>query len=203
MRNALRGAPSAAAQRYGMIALILAVLPALAVVNSGLNGLVLGVTTLVAMALTSLLFSLVLKYIPTEVRSLAYILFAATAASILQMAVQVVLPRVVSGLGLYLPLVAITCSMTGFPDVFDVDHELEDSLVRAVIRGAAYLAAMLVIGCLREVLGEGAFFGIALGEGFQPMRMLASAPGGFLLAGLIVALIRAVAPGRSKGGEDA
>ena len=203
MRNALRGAPSAASQRYGVIALALAVLPALAVVNSGVNGLVVGAGTLAAMALTSLLFSLVLKFIPAKTRSLTYLLFAATAASMAQMAVQVALPRVASALGLYLPLVALTCSMTGYPDVFDVDHELEDSLVRAVIRGAAYLAALLAIGCFREVLGAGAFFGIALSEGFQPMRLLASVPGGFLLAGLIVALIRAVAPGRSKGGEGA
>ena len=203
MRNALRGAPSAASRRYGVIALVLAVLPALAVVNSGLSGLVVGAVTLTAMALTSLLFSLVLKFLPAEARSLTYLLFAATAASMAQMAALVALPRVASALGLYLPLVALTCSMTGYPDVFDVDHELEDSLVRAVIRGAAYLAALLLIGCFREVLGAGAFFGYALGEGFQPMRMLATAPGGFLLAGLIVALIRAVAPGRSKGGEGA
>lgn len=200
MRNALRGAPSAASRRYGVIALVLAVLPALAVVNSGLNGLVVGVGTLAAMALTSLLFSLVLKFIPVGVRSLTYLLFAATAASMAQMVAQVALPQVASALGLYLPLVALTCSMTGYPDVFDVDHELEDSLVRAVIRGAAYLAALLLIGCFREVLGAGAFFGFKLGEGFQPMRLLASAPGGFLMAGLIVALIRAIAPGRSQGG---
>ena len=61
MRNALRGAPSAAAQRYGATALALAVLPALAVANTGLNGLVLGLATLVAMALTSLMYSLMLN----------------------------------------------------------------------------------------------------------------------------------------------
>jgi electron transport complex protein RnfE len=87
--------------------------------------------------------------------------------------------------------------------VFDVDHELEDSLVRAALRGAAYLAALTLIGCLREALGAGAIFGFTLGEGFQPMRMLASAPGGFLIAGLMIAIIRAAAPGRAKGGEGA
>lgn len=185
-----------------MIALALAVLPALAVVDSGLNGLVIGACALVAMALTSLIFSLVLKFLPAEARSLTYLLFAATTASIAQMAALAALPRVASTLGLYLPLVAISGALTGFPDVFDVDHELEDSLVRAVIRGAAYLAALILIGCIREALGAGAIFGFALGEGFQPMRILASAPGGFILAGLILALIRAVS-GRSKGGEGA
>ena len=203
MRNALRGAPSAAAQRYGATALALAVLPALAVVHTGLNGLILGLATLAAMALTSLMYSLILNYIPIETRSLVYLLFAATAASMAQMAAEVALPRVASALGLYLPLVALTCSMTGYPDVFDVDHELEDSLARAAIRGAAYLATLLVIGSLREALGAGAIFGIAFGDGFQPMRLLTAAPGGFLLAGLIMALIRAIAPMRSKGGEDA
>lgn len=203
MRNALRGAPDAASRRFGPIALALAALPALGVVNSGLNGLIIGVGALAAMALTSLLFSLIRKFIPAEARGLTYLLFAATAASMAQMAAQAALPRIASALGLYLPLVALSCAMTGFPDVFDVDHELEDSLARASIRGAAYLAALILIGCLREALGAGSIFGFALGEGFQPMRMLASAPGGFLISGLTLALIRAVALGRSKGGEGA
>ena len=203
MHKVRDGAPGAASRRYGVSALALALLPALAVADTGLNGLVVGACAIVALALTSLLYSLVLRFISEGARGLAYLVFAATTASMAQMVAQVALPRVASALGLYLPLVALTCSMTGYPDVFDVDHELEDSLARATIRGAAYLAALFVIGSLRESLGAGAFFGISFGDAFQPMRLLTTAPGGFLLAGLIVPRIRAVAPGRSKGGEEA
>jgi len=194
---------TASSKRYGLIPLMLAALPALAVAVSGLNGLVIGAAALAAMALASLLLSLVWKFVPAWMRGFALVLFAATAASMAQMAVSVALPRVSAALGLYLPLVAFTCALTGLPDAYDVDHELEDSLVRAVIRGAAYLAALTAIGCVREVLGAGAIFGISLGASFQPMRMLALAPGGLMLAGLILALLRAIQPKRRKEGEGA
>jgi electron transport complex protein RnfE len=136
-------------------------------------------------------------------RGFAYLLFAATAASMMHMIALIAFGRAASQLGLYLPLVAFTCAMTGIPDAFDVDHELEDSLVRSVLRGITYLVVLTLVGCVREVLGVGAIFGSTLGEGFQPMRMLSAAPGGLMLAGLIVALIRAVRSKREKGGEGA
>ena len=200
MHNAVNGAAS---RRYGYVPLALAVLPALAVATTGVNGLAVGAGAMVAMAGSSLLLSAVWKFVQPKIRGIAYILFAATLASMVQMVVAVALPRIHTALGLYLPLVALSCALTGYPDAFDEDHELEDSLVRSLIRGALYLAVLTVIGCLREALGVGAIFGLSLGEGFQPMRMLAAAPGGLMLAGLILALVRAVVPGRAKGGEDA
>jgi electron transport complex protein RnfE len=194
---------TASSKRYGLIPLALAALPALAVAVSGLNGLLIGGSALISMALASLLLSLVWKFVPAGVRGFALVLFAATAASMAQMVVQVALPRVSEALGLYLPLVAFTCALTGLPDAYDVDHELEDSLVRSVIRGTAYLAALTAIGCIREVLGAGAIFGISLGASFQPMRMLVMAPGALMLAGLILALLRAVQPKHGKGEDGA
>ena len=200
MHDALSGAAS---RRYGFVPLALAVMPALAVADTGVNGLVVGAGALTAMAGSSLMLSAVWKFVHPRIRGMAFILFAATLASMVQMIAAVALTRVSTALGLYLPLVAFSCALTGYPDAFDEDHELEDSLVRALIRGAAYLAVLTLIGCLREVLGAGAIFGVSLGEGFQPMRMLAGAPGGLMLAGLILALVRAVMPRRAKGGEDA
>ena len=193
----------ASSRRLGMIPLALAALPALAAATTALNGALIGAGALISMALASLLLSAVRKLVPAGVRGFAFLIFAATAASMAQMAAAVALPRAASELGLYLPLVALTCALTGLPDAYDVDHELEDSLVRAALRGAAYLAALTLIGGVREALGAGAIFGISFGAGFQPMRMLSAAPGGLMLAGLILALIRAVAPRRAKGGEGA
>ncbi len=200
MRNAMDGAAS---RRYGLIPLALAVLPALAVATSGISALTVGGAALLAMAGTSLLFSLVYKFVQPRIRGIAYILFAATLASMIQMILTVLQPRIASSLGLYLPLTSIACALTGFLDVFDEDHELEDSLVRASARGAVYLVVLTLTGCFREVLGAGTVFGVSLSEGFQPMRMLVTAPGGLMLAGLILALVRVIAPKRAKGGEDA
>lgn len=204
MRNALLGAAAGnGLKKPGLETLALAALPALAVVATGVNGLVVGAGALLTMAGTSLLLSAVWRFIRQELRGFACVLFAATVASMAQMIASVALPRVASSLGLYLPLVSIACALTAFWEVSDEDREPEDSLVRAVGNGAMYLLTLTILGSIREVLGSGAIFGISLGDAFQPMRMLASAPGGFLLAGVTYAIIRALLPKRLKGGEDA
>ena len=193
----------AASKKFGLAKLALAALPAIAVVNTGMNGLVIGAGVLVTAVGASLLLSAIWKFIREEHRGFAFWLFAATVASMTQMVLAVAQPRLASPLGLYMTLVPFVCALTAYPEVYDEDRETEDSLVHALARGALYLVALTVIGCLREVLGSGAVFGAKLGEAFQPMRMLTVAPGGFLIAGVILAIVRACMPGRGKGGEDA
>jgi electron transport complex protein RnfE len=179
MHSALGGARSGAAPaKTGLTAFTLAVLPALAVTATGVNGLVTGAAVILTMTGASLMTSLVWRFVHQDLRGFAYILFAATVASIAQMTAEVAIPRVAASLGLYLALVSFSCALTSYWELFDEDRELEDSLVRAVGNGAVYLAALTVVGCLREALGSGAIFGFSLGAEFQPMRMLASARAG-------------------------
>ncbi len=202
-RDLVGARPDAASRKFGLAELALAALPAVAVANTGMNGLVLGGSVLVTSAGVSLLLSAVWKLIREEHRGVALWLFAATVASMVQMIMTVAQPRLASPLGLYLTLVPFLCALMAYPEVHDGGRGAGGSLGRALARGAAYLAALTGIGCLREVLGSGAVFGVSLGDSFQPMRMLSSAPGGFLVAGVVLAVVRALMPKRGKGGEDA
>jgi electron transport complex protein RnfE len=199
----MRDTAFGAANKPGLVPLTLAALPALAAVTTGMSGLVAGAGVLVTMAGASLLLSGVWRYIRQNQRGFSYILFAATVASMAQMIASAALPGVSASLGLYLPLTSFSCALTSYWEAFDEDHELEDSLVRAIRNGAVYLLTLTAVGCIREALGAGAVFGASLGEMFSPMRMLAAAPGGFILAGVILAIVRACMPRRAKGGEGA
>ncbi len=199
----MRDTAYGAAHKPGLVPLVLAVLPAMAAVTTGIGGLVEGAGVLLTMAGASLLLSLVWRYVHWEHRLYAYILFSATVASMAQMIASVALPAVAKTLGLTLPLVSFSCALTSFWEASDQDHELEDSLVRAVRNGATYLMTLTVVGCVREVLGVGSIFGFTLGDGFSPMYMIATAPGGFILAGILLAIVRALMPGRLKGGDAA
>jgi electron transport complex protein RnfE len=199
----MRDTAYGATHKLGLVPLVLAVLPAMAVVSTGVGSLVMGAGVLLTMACASLMLSAVWRYVRQEHRVYAYILFAATVASMVQMIASVALPPVSKSLGLYLPLVSFSCALTSFWEASDQDHELEDSLVRAVRNGTTYLLTLTVTGCIREVLGVGSIFGFSLGDGFSPMYLMATAPGGFILAGVLLAIVRALLPGRMKGGDVA
>ena len=203
MHKEFDGAPRGASRKYDLSLYALALIPALAVVTTGLNGVLLGAAAIIAMLGTSLLVSVICKFSAQPVRCFGHILFAAVLASMVQMVASVVLTRSATSLGMYLPLTGFLAALTAFPETFDEERELEESLVSALGRGVLFLVALTLVGCVREVLGSGAIFGLKLGDDFQPMRMLSSAPGGFILAGVVLALIRAFTPKRSKGGEGA
>lgn len=203
MHKIFDDAPRGASRKYDLAMYALALIPALAVVTTGLNGVLLGAAALIAMLGTSLLVSAFWKFSAQPARCFAHILFAAVLASMVQMVASVALNRNAATLGLYLPLTAFLAALTAFPETFDEEREMEESLVSALVKGILILIALTVIGCVREVLGNGAIFGFKLGGDFQPMRMLTSASGGFILAGVVLALIRVFTPKRSKGGEGA
>ncbi len=203
MHREFDGAPRGASRKYDLAMYALALIPALTAVTTGLNGVLLGAAALIAMLGTSLLVSALWRFSAQPARGFAQLLFAAVLASMVQMVASVALTRYATSLGLYLPLTAFLAALTAFPETFDEEREFEESLVRALGRGTLFLIALTVLGCVREVLGGGAIFGVKLGDDFQPMRMLSSAPGGFILAGVVLALIRVFTPKRSKGGEGA
>lgn len=203
MHKIFDDAPRGASRKYDLAMYALALIPALAVVTTGLNGVLLGAAALIAMLGTSLLVSAFWKFSAQPARCFAYILFAAVLASMVQMVASVALNRNAATLGLYLPLTAFLAVLTAFPETFDEERELDESLVSALVKGILILIVLTLVGCVREVLGNGAIFGLKLGGDFQPMRMLTSASGGFILAGVVLALIRVFTPKRSKGGEGA
>ena len=199
----MRDTAYGAATKPSLAWLVLAVLPAMAMVTTGVGGFITGTGVLLTMAGASLLLSAVWRFVRQEHLFYAYILFAATVASMMQMIASVALPAAAKSLGLYLPLVSFSCALTSCWEASDPDRKLQDSLVRAARNGAVYLLTLTVAGCVREVLGVGSIFGFSLGGGFSPMYMVATAPGGFILAGVLLAIVRAFLPKRMKGGDAA
>lgn len=182
---------------------VLAALPALAVVATGMDGLIVGVGVLMALAGTNLLMSALWRPLGPGARPFAYVLFAATLASMADMILTRVWPRAAASSGLYIVLVALNCALIGLDGVSDPDRKPASSLLRALCGGVSYLALMVLIGCAREALGAGALFGRPLGDAFQPMRMVAMTPGGFILAGVVLAVGRRFVRKGAKGGEGA
>jgi electron transport complex protein RnfE len=183
------------------LALALAAVVALAVVTTGQLGLVIGAGAALCVIGTGLILAGLGRLIAPGTRWFVCLLFAATFASMADMIGGVAAPKIASAAGFYLPLTAVNCALAASWGAFEEGATPGRVLSGAVKKGVFCLAALTIVGCARELLGAGTLFGAALCAGFQPVRVIALAPGGFLIGGMALALACLIARRRAaKGG---
>lgn len=90
--------------------LTLGMCPTLAVTTSAVNGLGMGLTTMVVLALCNLIISALRKIIPDKVRIPAFIVIAASLVTMMQLLLQGFIPSLYDSLGIYIPLIVVTVS---------------------------------------------------------------------------------------------
>ena len=108
--------------------LMLGMCPTLAVTTSAMNGLGMGLTTTVILAMSNLMISALRKVIPNGVRMPAFIVVVASFVTIVQFLLQAYVPSLYQSLGIYIPLIVVNCIILGRAegDAFflSADHDL-------------------------------------------------------------------------------
>ena len=143
--------------------LMLGMCPTLAVTSSAVNGLGMGLSTLVVLVFSNLLISLFRKVIPNGVRMPAYIVIVASLVTVVQFLMQAYLPSLSKALGVYIPLIVVNCIILGRAESFTSKN---------------------------KVLRAGTFFGLpflSAIKGFTPITIFIMAPGAFLVLAFLVA----------------
>ena len=92
---------------------MLGMCPTLAVTTSAINGLGMGLTTTVVLALSNAIISLLRKIIPDKVRIPAFIVIIASFVTIVELLLEGFIPSLYSALGLYIPLIVVNCIILG------------------------------------------------------------------------------------------
>ena len=66
--------------------------------------------------------------------------------------------------------------------------------------GIGFTIALVLMGSIREIIGNGSWFGMVLNDGslIQPMLILILPPGGFFVFGMLIALFNRLAEGKGK-----
>ncbi|MDE6016638.1 MAG: electron transport complex subunit E [Acetatifactor sp.] len=166
--------------------LMLGMCPTLAVTVSAINGLGMGLTTTAVLMLSNLMISLLRKVIPGRVRIPAFIVIIASFVTIVQLLLEAYLPALNKSLGVYIPLIVVNCIILGRAESYAYSHSAIASLFDGLGMGLGFSVALTCIGAVRELLGAGKLFGMAvLPESFTPISIFALAPGAFfVLAGL-------------------
>ena len=178
---------------------VLGMCPMLAVTNSAINALAMGAATFFVLTGSSLLVSMLRKWIPKPVRITTYIIIIATFVTVADYVLMALLPTVHKELGAFIALIVVNCLILGRQEAFASKNTVLMALADAVGMGMGFTLALFCLGAVREVLGSGSLFGVDLfGPSFEPWVVIILPPGGFIMLGLILLVFNAVGERRAR-----
>lgn len=172
--------------------LMLGMCPTLAVTTSAINGFGMGMSSLVVLAISNLVISLLRKIIPDEVRLPAFIVVVASFVTVVELLMEAYLQSLYAALGIYIPLIVVNCIILGRAEAYASKNPPLLSFFDGIGMGLGFTVALTAIGAVRELLGAGSIFGIALPKAFEPIAFFVRAPGAFLVVAVLVAILNAV-----------
>jgi len=166
---------------------VLGMCPMLAVTNSAINALAMGGATFFVLVASSFLVSSLKNWIPKQVRISTYIIIIATFVTVTDFTLEALVPEIHKELGAFIPLIVANCMILGRQEAFASRNTVKMAVVDALGMASGFLFALFSLGAVREILGEGALFGIRLfGADFEPWVIMILPPGGFLTLGLLL-----------------
>ena len=183
--------------------LMLGMCPTLAVTSSAINGLGMGLSTLVVLVFSNLLISLFRKVIPNGVRMPAYIVIVASLVTVVQFLMQAYLPSLSNALGVYIPLIVVNCIILGRAESYASKNPVLPSLFDGIGMGLGFSVALTMIGAVRELIGAGTLFNFRImPESYIPCAIFVMAPGAFFVLAFLTALQNKIKIAGAKKGKD-
>jgi len=164
--------------------MLLGMCPTLAVTNSVINALAMGLATSFVLIMSSTMVSLIRRWIPKQVRIAAFILVIATFVTLVDYLLQAISFEVHKALGAFISLIVVNCIIMGRAEAFASKNTVYKSLLDAIGFGAGFTLACLSMGAVREVVGAGTFAGIPLfGPRFAGWSVMILPGGAFFVLG--------------------
>ncbi len=181
---------------------LLGLCPLLAVTNTAINGLGLGIATLVVLTLSNITVSLIRNWVRPEVRLPVFVIVIASFVTAVELSMNAWFYELYKILGIFIPLIVTNCAIIGRAEAFASKNSLVRSLVDGLAMGIGFTLALVVLGAMRELIGMGTLFSQAelmfgeaaagltfkLGEDFPGMLLAILPPGAFIGLGLLIAL---------------
>jgi len=189
----LPGAPASATDEFlkglwrenPVFVQVLGMCPVLAVTNSALNGLAMGLATTFVLVLSNTLISALRRVIPRQVRIATFILIIATFVTVVDYLIQAISLDLHRALGAFISLIVVNCLILGRAEAFASKHGVLLSMLDGLGMGLGFCVGLLCLGGARELLGSGSLFGLALfPAGFQPWIVVILPSGGFFTLAL-------------------
>ena len=168
--------------------LLLGLCPTLGTTTSAINGMSMGIATAAVLTCSNLLISLLKRFIPDKVRIPAFIMVIASLVTVVQMVMQAYTPGMYKILGLFIPLIVVNCIVLGRAESFASKNGVLDSVLDGLGSGIGFTIALTILGSIREVLGNGSLFNVALfPASWEPASIFILPPGGFMTIAFVIA----------------
>ncbi|HOK23200.1 MAG TPA: electron transport complex subunit RsxE [Candidatus Hydrothermia bacterium] len=166
---------------------LLGICSVLAVSNTVVNSISMGVSVLFVLFFSSLVIGLIKDLIPNEVRIPAYIVVIATFVTVADLFLKAKFPDISKALGAYIPLIVVNCIILARQEAFTKKNKLLPSILDAIGMGTGYIITILLMGIIREILGFGSIFGVKIfGSWFKPILVMILPPGAFLTLAMLI-----------------
>lgn len=166
--------------------------PTLATTTSAKNALGMGLAATAVLILSNVIISLLRKIIPNQVRIASYIVIISGAVTAIELLMKAYLVDLYDSLGIFIPLIVVNCIILARAEAFASKNTVFSSFIDGVATGLGFTGALLILGCIRELLGAGSIFGIAiLPEAFHATIFI-MAPGAFLTLGAVIAAVQKI-----------
>ena len=183
--------------------LMLGMCPTLAVTTSAMNGLGMGLTTTVVLALSNAMISLLRNIIPDKVRIPAFIVVIASFVTIVELLLEGFIPSLYDALGIYIPLIVVNCIILGRAESYASKNPVIPAFFDGVGMGLGFAMALTIIGGIREILGAGEIFGYhIMPASFVPVSIFVLAPGAFFVLAVLTAIQNYIKIQGEKKGKD-
>lgn len=183
--------------------LMLGMCPTLAVTTSAVNGMGMGLATMVVLALSNMFISMLRKVIPDKVRIPAFIVIIASFVTVVELLLKAYIPFLYDALGIYIPLIVVNCIILGRAEAYASKNGVIASLFDGIGMGLGFTAALTIIGAVRELLGAGEVFGYhVMPQSYVPCSIFIMAPGAFFVLATLTAIQNKIKIAGEKKGKD-
>jgi electron transport complex protein RnfE len=181
---------------------MLGLCPLLATTTTATNGLGMGLATTTVLVLSNATISLIRNLVRPEVRLPVFVLVIASFVTAVELTMQAAFYELYLVLGLFIPLIVTNCAIIGRAEAFASKARLDRAIVDGLAMGIGFSLVLMVLGGIREFLGQGTLFyqahlllgegargfGLELGEGFKGALLAILPPGAFIALGFLIAL---------------
>ncbi|WP_111496666.1 MULTISPECIES: electron transport complex subunit E [Marinobacter] len=181
---------------------VLGLCPLLAVTGTVVNGIGLGLATLLVLVGSNLSVSLIRNFVSESVRLPAFVMIIASFVTCAELLMQAFTYELYQILGIFIPLIVTNCAILGRADAFASRNPILPSVLDGLMMGLGFLLVLMALGGIRELIGQGTLFSdmnlifgpaaadwkIQVFDDYANVLFMVLPPGAFVGLGLLIAL---------------
>lgn len=137
---------------------LLGLCPLLAVSNTVINGLGLGLATILTLVASNVIVSMIRHWVRPEIRIPVFVLIIASTVTIIELSMNAWFHELYNILGIFIPLIVTNCAIIARAEAFASKNTVTSSFIDGLFMGLGFTAVLVTLGAMREVIGLGTLF---------------------------------------------